>query len=58
MNFNKCSRCGNFFLSNNKVCPKCSPKDNLEFMTFKTYLNNNGVNGSLETISRTNWYIC
>ena len=27
MEFKKCARCGNFFLSDNNVCPKCLPKD-------------------------------
>ena len=38
MEFNKCSRCGNFYVSNDNVCPKCSAKDNLEFSTFKSYV--------------------
>ena len=41
MNFNKCSRCGNFFSSNNPTCPSCATKDKLEMDTLKTYLSNN-----------------
>ena len=44
MEFNKCSRCGNFFISNDEVCPKCKSKDTLEFETFKNYVEKNGVN--------------
>ena len=51
MEFNRCSRCGNFYLSQGNVCPKCSAKDNLELSTFKTYLQENGLNSSLENIS-------
>ena len=36
MDFNKCSRCGSFYLSTGNVCPKCSSKDQLEFSTFKS----------------------
>ena len=43
MEFNKCSRCGNFYLSNDDVCPKCQPKDTLEFETFKSYIEETGI---------------
>lgn len=51
MDFNRCSRCGNFYLSEGDVCPKCSNQDNLEFSTFKTYIEENGVENSLENIA-------
>lgn len=51
MEFNRCSRCGSFYLSEGDVCPKCSTKDNLEFSTFKTYVEENGIKESLENIS-------
>jgi len=51
MEFNRCSRCGSFYLSEGNVCPKCSNKDNLEFSTFKTYVEENGIKESLENIS-------
>ena len=51
MEFNRCSRCGNFYLSNGNVCPKCSPKDNLEFSTFQSYVQENGLDNSLDAIS-------
>ena len=51
MKFNKCSRCGNFFISNNDVCPKCETKDSLEFQTFKTYIEENGVTDNLDILS-------
>ncbi len=51
MDFNKCSRCGNFYLSEGNVCPKCSTKDGFEFSTFKSYIKENGLGASLDTIS-------
>ena len=51
MDFNRCSRCGNFYLSEGDVCPKCSAKDNLEFSTFKNYVEENGLNDTLDNIS-------
>ena len=51
MDFNRCSRCGSFYLSQDSVCPKCLAKDNLEFSTFKNYVEENGLNNSLNDIS-------
>ena len=51
MEFNKCSRCGNFFISNDDVCPKCKTKDTLEFETFKSYIAENGINNNLDVLS-------
>lgn len=51
MEFNKCSRCGNFYISNDEVCPKCKTKDTLEFETFKSYIEQNGINQNLDIIS-------
>ena len=51
MEFNKCSRCGNFFISNEDVCPKCKTKDMLEFGTFKSYIAENGITNNLDVLS-------
>ena len=51
MDFRKCSRCGNFYLSNSNVCPKCSTKENFEFSTFKSYIEENGLGESVDEIS-------
>lgn len=51
MEFRKCNRCGGFFMAEGAVCPKCTPKDNLELSTFKTYIEENGVGASVDTIS-------
>ena len=51
MEFNKCTRCGSFYISTGNVCPKCSTKDGFEFSTFKTYIAENGLENSLEIVS-------
>ena len=51
MELNRCSRCGNFYTAEGNVCPKCSTKDGFEFSTFKSYVNENGFENSLNTIS-------
>ena len=51
MEFKKCSRCGNFYVSEGFVCPKCSPKDTFEFSTFKSYIAENGLGDSIDIIS-------
>ena len=51
MEINRCSRCGNFYVSQGIVCPKCSTKDGFEFSTIKSYVQENGLETSLNTIS-------
>ena len=51
MEFSKCSRCGNFYVSNNNVCPKCMGKENFEINTFKNYIEENGLNNSIDVIA-------
>ena len=51
MEFNKCTRCGSFYLSNGNVCPKCSSKDKLEFSTFQNYIQENGLDENIDTIA-------
>ena len=51
MELNRCSRCGNFYVAEGNVCPKCSKKDGFEFSTFKSYVQENGLENSLNTIS-------
>ena len=38
MNCKKCKRCGCFFVSDNEVCSKCEPKDNIELAKLRNYL--------------------
>ncbi len=51
MELNRCNRCGSFYVSEGNVCPKCSTKDQAEFLTFKSYVQENGLENSLNTIS-------
>ena len=52
MELNRCSRCGCFYMSANpEVCPNCQRKDNAEFQTFKSYVQQNGLTNSLGSIS-------
>ena len=51
MEFNRCTRCGGFFVAAGEVCPKCTTKDNLEFGTFRSYIQENGLGNSLDTVS-------
>lgn len=51
MEFKKCSRCGCFFVSNNDICSKCSPKDEYEITQLKNYFDENTSASSLEEIS-------
>ena len=51
MECNKCSRCGSFYITNENVCPKCCTKDGFEFSTFKSYIEENGFESSLDIIS-------
>ncbi len=47
MNFNKCSRCGCFFMTNSAVCPNCQEKDALEMHRLENYMQENeNDNGS------------
>ena len=52
MEFNRCSRCGSFYVSAGNVCPKCSAKDGVEFSNFLNYVEENGLNDSLDTCKK------
>ena len=39
----RCSRCGAFYTNGGYVCPKCTDKDNFELLTFKNFVEENGV---------------
>ena len=51
MQFNKCSRCGCFFVNSGDVCPNCAPKDNFEMNKLKDFLEDSDINCSMESIS-------
>ena len=41
MNFNKCKRCGCFFVANGDTCPVCTTKDNNDISTLNNYFSEN-----------------
>lgn len=51
MQFNKCSRCGCFFMTNDSVCPNCKPKDMCDMNKLKSFLLEVNPNASIEEIS-------
>lgn len=51
MDFKKCTRCGSFYMSNGNVCPKCNTKENFEYSTFQSYIEENGLGDSINEIS-------
>ena len=51
MQFNKCSRCGCFFVSSGDVCPNCKPKDDIEMNKLISFLEDSNMDCSLENIS-------
>lgn len=51
MQFNKCNRCGCFFVSSGEVCPNCKPKDNIEMHKLRNFLEASNMDCSLESIS-------
>ena len=51
MEVKRCSRCGNFYIAEGDVCPKCSTKDMAEFDTFKNYVQENGFSNDAQYIS-------
>ena len=51
MQFNKCSRCGCFFVNSDDVCPNCKPKDNFEMNKLKSFLEDSNNYKNIENIS-------
>ncbi len=51
MNFNKCSRCGCFFMSDGSVCPNCQPKEQYEMSQLKDFLEENTNQINIENLS-------
>ena len=45
MDFKKCNRCGNFFVSENNICYECEIKDKADIAKLNNILiNNSGIN--------------
>ena len=51
MNFNKCCRCGCFFISDNSVCPTCQLKDQYEMSQLKNFLEENTNHINIDNLS-------
>lgn len=51
MQFNRCSRCGCFFMTNDSVCPNCKPKDVCDMNKLKSFLEEVSPEASIEEIS-------
>lgn len=41
MNFNKCSRCGGFFIADGNTCPNCLQKDQMEMIRLENFIEEN-----------------
>ena len=52
MDFKQCHRCGNFYLSEGDVCPKCNNKDIMEISKFKNYIEQYGTENGIDDISQ------
>ena len=50
MEFKRCARCGTFFVTDGDVCQNCMPKDRLDIVKFKDYVENN-TNATPDSIS-------
>lgn len=50
MEFKKCARCGNFYVTDGDVCTNCVPKDKLDIFKLKNYFEENS-GSSIDTIS-------
>lgn len=51
MEFKRCARCGSFFVTAGEICEACMPKDRLEFVKFKDYVENSSESNSVHSIS-------
>lgn len=51
MEFNRCERCGSFFMSDNNVCGNCGPKDIAEMGILKNYINEGNEIISLDSLA-------
>lgn len=51
MEFKRCVRCGSFFVTEGEVCQNCMPKDRLDMVRFKDYVENTTGNYTAEGIA-------
>ena len=51
MIFDKCARCGCFFTTGDSVCPNCKQKDEKDMFTLRSFLSNNEMPSSAESLA-------
>ena len=51
MEFNRCERCGSFFVSDNNVCCNCGPKDIAEMSRLKSYISEGNEINSIDSLA-------
>lgn len=51
MEFNKCCRCGAFFISKGNVCPNCMPRELSEIANLKNFFDSNINPVSIDELS-------
>ena len=51
MEFKRCPRCGNFFVTENSVCQKCVNNENLDVAKLKGYFEEFGAGATVQDIS-------
>ncbi len=51
MNFNKCKRCGCFFVATGDTCPACTTKDNNDISALNNYFAENENSVSINDLS-------
>jgi glycosyltransferase involved in cell wall biosynthesis len=52
MEFNRCERCGSFFISDNNVCCKCGPKDIIQHEQNGLLVKNGDIPGLAEAMMK------
>lgn len=51
MDFNKCNRCGSFFVHSGNVCPNCAAKDSADISKLENYMQDFNIPETLEQLS-------
>ena len=51
MDFKRCNRCGNFFISESDICYDCGIKDNADIAKLNTILLNNSEINTINELS-------
>lgn len=51
MDFNKCNRCGCFFITDGAVCPSCTPKDTNDISKLNDFFTENNSTITVNELS-------